>query len=242
MSGNLFSRFIVFYAIAFICSVSIASATTIDFSLNNLVREYQLGVGSSYYNPAFVNSQTINLGTPYTEIEQYSRKLSGTFLLPKYTNNQGSIVDGWLYGRLVIADASVYNQHIYSNFNLLHIDGLESTNYHYQNVFGTVTDFTVNQDINTDIYSFNLSQSMSSPTDPNWISGFSTGNILARMWFDVDGPTGYTLLENGFVDISNASVHFENASTPVPEPSTFFLLGILGGLLILYMHIKQQHY
>lgn len=230
MSGFLRNPVVLFVVtLVMVSSSSVATATIVDLNLSSLTGKYQLGE-SPTYNPAYVHSQTTTLGASYTDITAFSRTLTGSFILPKYLDAQGNVVDGYIEARQFVRDLSASNP----NFNYLFNDNLQSNSYHYVNTFGTVTDFKVTEDQKTGIYSFAYSQTMSDPTNLNWIAGITTGNVFSSMWFNNYGLNGYTLFASGSAEINDAEVHFDNAGTPTPVPSSLFLLAAGGVPIILY--------
>lgn len=195
-----------------------ATATLINFELNNLEGDYTLTEG--YYPPFEMKNENITTAEDILNITEYTRELNGYFTLPQYESIAGGIESGYLTGRFYIHDSSSSSP----SFNYLHVFNLSTSEYHYENSFGTKTDFWVNWDNTRNAYSFSYKQYMSQPEHISWIAGFPSDEISNSLWFYMNYKPGYTLIEGGSVEISEAKISF-NTATPVPEPMTITLLG-----------------
>lgn len=197
---------------------STASATLISFELNNLEGDYTVTEG--HYPPYGIKNETITPTENIFNITEYTRELSGYFTLPQYENINSDIESGYLTGKFHIRDLPSSSP----SFNYLHIFNLSISEYHYENSFGTKTDFWVDWDNERNAYSFSYKQYMSQPEHIGWIAGFPSDEITNSLWFYTSYKPGYTLVESGSVEISEAKISF-NTAAAVPEPTTITLLG-----------------
>jgi hypothetical protein len=228
----MLSKAVVAFAIILFMALSpfVATAAPVDVSLSGLTGNYQLGQEPDF-NP-YELKQTTALGSPYTAITAFSRTVTGIFTLPKYIDAQGKIVDGYIDAREWVRDVS----NGYPHFNYLFVDNLQSIGSHSVNA-GITYDFTPTQ-IASGTYSFVMSDTMSNQADPNWIAGITSGNLFTSMYFDNYGLNGYTFVSSGSVQITGATVHFEDAATPTPVPPSIFLLS--GGCILLFLHRRRS--